>query len=136
MKKCNTRQFPVRKPESDSSIDAGDDLPRNPSTILIPRCTILPAAAPVVAGSAVGQEKGQVDHIKIGDEMGESRGQAPGKCESDLRHIMEVARHAPPAGSKQETFVLPVVGGCVGCADQIRRTAPHGCGTICRTYPL
>ncbi len=90
----------------------------------------------IIAASAICQENGQVNHVKIRDEVGESSGQAPGKRECNLRHVVEVTRHTPPAGGQQEIFVLLAVGGRVGGLNQIGWLAPHGRGTVRSTYPL
>src|SRR6266511_38482 len=119
-----------------SSIDAADDLPRHASTVLIPCRAILFAAAPVVTAGAIGQENGQVDHVEIGQEVGESGGQAPCKREQDFRHVVKVPRNAPPTGGKQEAFVLPAVSSHVRSMDQFGRTSPHGCGAIHSPHSL
>ncbi len=92
--------------------------------------------APIVAGGAVRQQDGQVDNVKIGHEVRESGRQAPGEGEDDLGHVVEVARHAPPAGGEEKAFVLGAVGSAVGGADQSGRTAPHGRVSVRGPHPL
>ena len=83
------------------SIDPRNDLPWHPPAVLLPGRAVLPVAAPVIPSGSIHQQHGQIDYVKIRQEVAESGRQAPGQRQRDLRHIVEVPGHAPPTRRQQ-----------------------------------
>ena len=57
--------------------------------------------APLKEG-AVDEEDGEDGDVKVGHKVGKAAGQRPAERGGNLRHVVEVARHGPPAVGEED----------------------------------
>ena len=82
-------------------------------TIFLPVLSILDRATNVVPYCSVKKKDIEEDKVKVG-QYGRWQGwYAPAPCCYKLRHIVEVPRQSPPAGSKQQARLLSAISSGV-----------------------
>ena len=74
---------------------------RHTRLVLFPVGAILHRAEVVISDRSVDKEDRKVDGIEVGKRRGGAAAQAPGESHHPVARVVDLARHAPPAGGEQ-----------------------------------
>lgn len=108
-----------------------DESVRHSVRVLLPVFAVFAAAAVLVPHTAVHQQDGHVNDIKVREQVTESAGRAVGQRSHQVPSVVKMPGHAPEASGEQFAFVDASVGRAVGALDVGRLAAPDGAGSLC-----